>query len=59
MIDEHEIILPPELPAGEYSLRVGWYDWQTGERLLLSNGDDALDLPLSVTNHFPGGSGLP
>ncbi|HLU08970.1 MAG TPA: hypothetical protein VK003_04830, partial [Oceanobacillus sp.] len=29
VIDEHEIILPPELPAGEYSLRVGWYDWQT------------------------------
>jgi hypothetical protein len=59
VIDMHEIPLPPDLPSGQYSLRVGWYDWQTQERLLLANGEDALDLPLSVVNHFPGGSGLP
>lgn len=59
VIDEHEIVLPPDLPSGQYSLRVGWYDWQTQERVLLADGDDLLDLPLQVTNQFPGGSGLP
>jgi hypothetical protein len=59
VIDQHEIRLPPDLPSGQYSLRVGWYDWQTQERVLLSNNDDALDLPVQVTNYFPGGSGLP
>jgi hypothetical protein len=59
VIDEHEIRLPPDLPSGQYSLRVGWYDWQTEERVLLANGDDLLDLPPQVTNRFPGGSGLP
>lgn len=59
VVDEHEILLPPDLPEGIYSLRVGWYDWQTGERVRLANGDDALDLPVTIANRFPGGSGLP
>lgn len=59
VVDEHEIALPPDLPDGRYSLRVGWYDWQTQERVPLANGADTLDLPVTVSNRFPGGSGLP
>lgn len=34
--DPHTIILPPELPEGNYLLATGLYDWRTGERLLVS-----------------------
>jgi hypothetical protein len=40
------------LPAGEYRLLVGWYDWQTGDRSQLSGNEagDALTLvDLSVS----------
>jgi hypothetical protein len=30
---EHVVLLPAELPAGEYVIQVGWYDPITGERL--------------------------
>ena len=35
------IYLPP-LPPGQYELRVGLYNWQTGERLRLPDGQDSL-----------------
>jgi hypothetical protein len=59
VVDEHEIVLPPDLAEGIYSLRVGWYDWQTQERVLLADGNDAFDLPVTIPIRFPGGSGLP
>lgn len=33
--DVHRVAVPADLPAGGYSLVVGWYDWQTGARLPL------------------------
>ncbi len=33
----HVIVLPDDLAPGRYDLVVGWYDWQTGERLALRN----------------------
>ena len=35
VLDGHHLSLPPDLPGGEYFLRVGLYDWQTLERLPL------------------------
>ena len=33
VVDTQELPLPADLPAGEYTLWVGLYDWQTGARL--------------------------
>jgi hypothetical protein len=30
---QYEIVLPADMPAGEYSVQAGLYHWQTGERL--------------------------
>jgi len=40
--DHHGLLLPSDLPPGEYWLRVGLYEAPTGERLLLSDGGDSL-----------------
>ena len=37
-----------DLPGGTYPLRVGWYQPQTGQRVPLSSGGDALDLPVML-----------
>ena len=34
--------LPADLPPGRYRVRVGWYNWQTLERLPLAGGGDSL-----------------
>ncbi|MEJ2212445.1 MAG: hypothetical protein P8129_25955, partial [Anaerolineae bacterium] len=44
LLDRHVVPLPADLPAGDYSLLVGWYDPASGERLLLPSGEDALRL---------------
>jgi hypothetical protein len=31
--DPHTVVLPEDLPEGDYALAAGLYDWQTGERL--------------------------
>jgi hypothetical protein len=36
IIDPHSLILPPNLPDGEYRLVVGLYNPQDGSRLLLA-----------------------
>jgi hypothetical protein len=36
--DRHEIALPPHLPGGAYRLRIGVYNWATGERLPVRSG---------------------
>jgi hypothetical protein len=28
------LALPAELPPGDYTVVAGWYDWQSGERLV-------------------------
>jgi hypothetical protein len=39
VLDEHQIPLPADLPAGEYRLIVGLYD-AAGERLRLPDGEN-------------------
>jgi len=34
----------PPLPPGKYHLQLGLYNWQTGARLPLVNGDDAVEI---------------
>jgi hypothetical protein len=40
--DRRALMLPADLPAGEYRLVVGLYDAATGQRLTLTDGSDAL-----------------
>lgn len=42
VFDHFELALPEDLPEGEYTLRVGLYDAQTGERLPVPNGTDGI-----------------
>jgi hypothetical protein len=42
--DRHSILLPAELPPGDYTLVVGLYDPNTGERLRDASGADAFTL---------------
>jgi 4-amino-4-deoxy-L-arabinose transferase-like glycosyltransferase len=42
--DEHVVALPADLPAGQYHLRVGWYEPESGARLGLSAAGDSWDL---------------
>ncbi|GAB4475402.1 MAG: hypothetical protein Kow00124_16350 [Anaerolineae bacterium] len=53
VIDLRRIILPPDLPAGEYQLIVGVYNWQTGERVPLADGSTSLTLPVTVSSRQP------
>jgi uncharacterized membrane protein len=48
--DRHELELPPDLPPGSYTLRVGVYYWQTLERLPL------LENKVAVNNYVELGS---
>ena len=61
LTDGRVIVLPPDLPEGEYRLLVGLYDWQDGVRLPLDGVDEfrAYELPVTLINHWPGGSGQP
>ncbi|MDQ3249239.1 MAG: hypothetical protein M3Q45_08530, partial [Chloroflexota bacterium] len=38
--DTYALIVPADTASGEYQLLVGFYDPQTGERLLLNNGEN-------------------
>ncbi|MBN1967465.1 MAG: hypothetical protein JW910_22615, partial [Anaerolineae bacterium] len=57
--DVRRIYLPPDLPPGDYRLILGWYDWREDTRVSLPDGADAVTLPVTVINRWPGGSGLP
>ncbi len=61
--DTRHANLPANLPAGDYKLEIGWYDWRSGKRLTVYidgvNRGEALVLPLNIHNQWPGGSGLP
>lgn len=45
VVDEHTLALPDEAPGGPFSLRVGLYDPETGERLPAGDGDFATLMP--------------
>lgn len=42
VVDERQLSLPAELPAGEYTLLAGIYEAETGARLTLPGGGDAV-----------------
>ena len=44
VLDRRVVSLPVDLAAGQYTLLIGWYDPQSGERLPLPSGADALRL---------------
>jgi hypothetical protein len=51
LADEHPLSLPPDLPAGDYQLRVGLYLPETGERLPVEGSGDSLELgPVEVAD---------
>jgi hypothetical protein len=39
--DPHPLVLPSDLPAGEYTLRVGWYNPRDGARAQVQTNDGA------------------
>ncbi len=45
MKQEFQLHLPPDIPPGEHTFKVGVYYWETGERLLVGeeNGQRAVD----------------
>ena len=49
IVDVHSVPLPADLPAGDYTVRLGLYDERTGERLPCGDGDTVtLPQPLRV-----------
>jgi hypothetical protein len=44
IVDQHTIVLPADLPSGDYALVTGLYDPRTGERLLQSNATSTIEL---------------
>jgi hypothetical protein len=47
IVDDHTLTLPPDLPPGEYQLRLGLYDPATKQRMSTPNGD-AVTIPLKL-----------
>jgi hypothetical protein len=44
LLDEHPLLLPANLPPGDYRLRVGLYRPESGERLSVAGGGDSVEL---------------
>jgi 4-amino-4-deoxy-L-arabinose transferase-like glycosyltransferase len=42
------VAIPADLTPGEYRLAVGLYDWQTYQRLMLPDGADFVDIPVTI-----------
>jgi hypothetical protein len=42
------LTLPPDLAPGRYELRIGLYDFQTGQRLTVGSGETFASVPLDV-----------
>jgi len=50
VVDEHIVPIPEHLVSGSYAIKVGVYNWITGERLLLEGGQgDAMRLSPTIT----------
>lgn len=45
VLDNHGVLIPPGTPPGSYRRIVGMYDPETGQRLKLPDGSDAISLP--------------
>ena len=43
MRDEHELLLPADMPEGEYELRVGMYILENMERLMIMDGEQGVE----------------
>ncbi|MGQ9627808.1 MAG: glycosyltransferase family 39 protein [Anaerolineae bacterium] len=44
IVDKRVIIISADAPPGKYALEIGWYEGETGRRLLLEGGEDKLTL---------------
>ena len=44
LVDRHGFLAPPTLLPGSYTLRVGMYHPEDGQRLLTPDGDDGITL---------------
>jgi hypothetical protein len=53
IIDPHPIKLPADLPLGEYAVQIGWYERESGVRLLTSAGADSVRLPQTILVSVP------
>ncbi|MDX1417978.1 MAG: hypothetical protein R3293_27500, partial [Candidatus Promineifilaceae bacterium] len=52
VLSKATIQLPPDIPPGEYQLRTGFYEWQSGERITLISGEEEEDswiVPTAIT----------
>ncbi len=49
IVDPHPIVLPDGLAAGVYSIELGWYQRETGERIPLADGSDVIRIPDVLT----------
>lgn len=49
--DEIILQLPDTLKPGMYRLRVGLYDWRTGERLTTQSRRDSIGIPIFIPIH--------
>jgi hypothetical protein len=50
VVDTRPIEQPDNLPPDEYQLRVGLYDWRSGERLLTLQGRDFMAIPVVLVS---------
>lgn len=51
--DIRRIDLPSDLASGEYTIHIGWYNWQTNERFYTQDGLDELILPTRLVIQTP------
>jgi len=51
--DDHALLLPADLPGGDYTLAVGLYRLDTGERLPITQGGNGSEIVLPQTVHHP------
>ncbi|GEM_PF-2128229 len=53
IVDDHAILLPNDLPAGDYTIVVGLYRFDTGERLSITQGGNGSEFSLPQLVQIP------
>jgi 4-amino-4-deoxy-L-arabinose transferase-like glycosyltransferase len=53
IVDDHVLLIPADLPGGAYTLVVGLYRLDTGERLPVTSGGSGSEIVLPQTVHIP------
>lgn len=48
--DVHPVTIAPDAPPGDYTFRVGWYFWATGERILVREGSNQQETFVPLDN---------